>query len=399
MNKINKIFFILFLIIPFGGISQVDIKISIDNQQDSVYYFYKYHGATVRIVDTINIKKGIIRYKNKKKLSEGIYLLSNASDYPVTEILVGKKQRFSVKINNLDDLNSVKVKGAKETQIYFQLMAKVRKTEASIAAYENETGFHPENYKKIDSLNKDLAQFEESLKIKKKDAFINIVINSLKKHTMEDYWEDFALNDARILTYPLIDNKLETYFENLYDNAEKINAEIDKLIAKTGDCEEVRDYLIWYFYRKYYSPKYMNLDDVYIHIVDDYFLKLEMKNVSESMVNLMADRANYLENLKIGAKLPEIENLYSIDYEYITVIFYDQTCKKCAQEGRILEEIRSRHQEMVIFPVEVNSTNIKNLLSIYDIQTTPMIYVLDKQKHIIAKRIKAAQVEQVLNMD
>jgi hypothetical protein len=49
--------------------------------------------------------------------------------------------------------------------------------------------------------------------------------------------------------------------------------------------------------------------------------------------------------------------------------------------------------------VEINSTDINNLLSKYDIQNTPMIYVLDKDKHIIAKRIKAEQVELVLNMD
>ena len=114
---------------------------------------------------------------------------------------------------------------------------------------------------------------------------------------------------------------------------------------------------------------------------------------------MIVDRANYLKNLRIGSRLPEIGNLYSIKAEYITVIFYDKTCQKCSQEGRILEEIRTRHPEMVIFPVEVNSTNIKNLLSKYDIQTTPMIYLLDRKKNIIAKRIKAGQVEQFLNMD
>ena len=143
----------------------------------------------------------------------------------------------------------------------------------------------------------------------------------------------------------------------------------------------------------------MNLDDVYIHIVNEYFVKMEMENVSQSVIDLMVDRAKNLENLKLGAKLPEIGNLYSIESEYITVVFYDKSCQKCAQEGRILEETRKRHPEMTIFPVEINSTGIKNLMSMYDIQTTPMIYVLDKDKHIIAKRIMAEQVEQVLNMD
>lgn len=404
MNKFNKIFFILLIFLPIIGFSQADIRIFLNNQEGSVFYFCKYRGAKTTVIDTLTIPElsifNYFRYHSKEKLPEGIYLLKNSKNFPVTEILIGKKQIFTLYINDLEDLNTYKVKGrAKETATYFKLMAKVRQTEANIAALASEKDHYPENVRKIDSLRQDLEKFEESLKTKKKDTFINIVIRSLKQHDFEHYWDNFPLDDARILTYPLIDNKLDTYFDNLYANAPKINNEIDKIIAKTGDCVEVRDYLIWYFYRKYYSPKYMNLDDVYIHLVDEYFLKLEMRNVSESVVNLMADRANYLENLKIGAKLPEIGHLYSIDAQYIAVVFYDKTCHKCAQEGRILEEIKSRHPEMVIFPVEVNSTGIENLLSLYDIQTTPMIYVLDKQKHIIAKRLKAEQVEQILNMD
>lgn len=396
----KRIITILFLLIPFLGNSQVNIKFSIDNHQDSVFYFCKYHGSKVFVVDTLKSEKGVFRYKNRTKLPEGIYLLKNENNFPITEVLIAKKQRLSVKINDLDDWSTYKVKGcAKETKLYYKLMAKIRNTEANIAALESESGYNPDNWRKIDSLKKDLGSFEESLRLKKKDAFINTVISSLKRHGMHDYWDDFPLNDARILTYPLIDNKLETYFDNLYNDAPVINEEIDKLIAKTGDCVEVRDYLIWYFYRKYYNPKYMNLDDVYIHLIDEYFLKLEMENVSESMINLMADRAHYLENLKIGAKLPEIGDLYSIKASYIAVIFYDKTCQKCAKEGVILEETRARHPEMVIFPVEVNSTDIKNLMSRYDIQTTPMIYILDHNKRIIAKRIKAEQVELILNMD
>ncbi len=400
MNKINKIFLIVLLLIPLFGFSQTNIRISIENQEDSVYYFCKYRGEKAIIIDTLNLKKGIIQYKSKTKLPEGIYVLTNSKNYPLTEILITDKQRFKLIINNIEDYNSFEVKGcAKETKLYYKLMAKVMQTEANIAALENEGGFNLENIRKIDSLNKDLASFEESLKINKKDAFINTVIASLKRHGMDDYWVDFPFDDARVLTYPLIDNKLNSYFDNLYADADRIIAEMDTLIAKTGDCVEVRDYLLWFFYRKYYNPVYMNLDDVYIHLVDEYFLKLELENVSESVINVMADRARNLSHLKIGAKIPNIGNLYTIESPYTALIFYDKTCKKCAQEGRILEDIRTRHPEMVIFPVEIHSTDMKHLLEIYDIQTTPLIYILDKHKKIIAKRINAEKVEQVLNMD
>ena len=51
---------------------------------------------------------------------------------------------------------------------------------------------------------------------------------------------------------------------------------------------------------------------------------------------------------------------------------------------------------MSIFPVEIHRKNGQQIISKYDIQNTPMIYLLDSDKRIIAKRIKAEQVEQFL---
>ena len=367
----KKYFLFVISILPLLLFGQTNINIYFDNQQDSVFFLRQYRGSKTAVVDTAYLKKGKIQFKNKTKFPEGIYVLTTGNDFPLTEILIGKDQRFSFIINDLDYQNPIKVRGSKETGNYVKMMAQL-----------GHDGV-------------DLNQF----KVKKEDAFINLVINSMQQHDFEHYWDGFALDDKRILTYPLIDRKLEAYFNSLPVEADIINAEIDKVIAKTGDCDDVRDYLIWYFYKKYYSPDYAVLDDIYIHLVEDYFMKYEMGNVSERVLNMMADRANSLKNLKIGAKIPEIGNLYSIKNEYVVVFFYDKDCHKCMKEGKVLEEIQSRHHDMTIFPVEINSTGIENLLFLYDIQTTPTIYVLDNQKKIIAKRITAADVEQYLNMD
>lgn len=399
MTKMKKFILFFMLLTPMMLTAQVNIRITIDNQQDSVYYLYKYRGSKTAIVDTLACENGKMRIKSAESFPEGIYLLENESHLPLLEIMIGRDQRFSLRIKDLEDLNSIKVRGAKETKTYYKLMAKRRTCELNIAALESETAYYPENAKKADSLREELAAFENSLMTKDKNAFINVFISSLRQHGYEDYWLDFPLDDKRILTYPLIDNKLETYFNALPPFADAINEEIDRLIAQAGDCIEVRDYLIWYFYRKYYLPDRMNLDDIYIHLVNEYLIKLEMENVTESIKNKMAERASYLKNLKLGVMLPAVGDLYSIDNEYIVVYFYDKTCQKCIKESRVLEDIKSRHPEMTVFPVEINSTDKENLLLLYDIQTTPTIYVLDHQKKIIAKRIKVEDVERVLNMD
>ena len=72
MNRIIKFWTLFFLMIPFWGISQVDIKFSFDNQQDSVFYFCKYRGSKTVVIDTLKSVDNQIRYKNKTKLPEGI---------------------------------------------------------------------------------------------------------------------------------------------------------------------------------------------------------------------------------------------------------------------------------------------------------------------------------------
>ena len=41
-------------------------------------------------------------------------------------------------------------------------------------------------------------------------------------------------------------------------------------------------------------------------------------------------------------------------------------------------------------------TNPSELIGLYDIETTPLIYVLDKDKRIIAKKIRARQIPIIL---
>ena len=402
---IRRFLFFVVLMLPVMGLSQVNIKVTVKGRQDGMFHLYRYRGSKMAVADSAYCRNGKLRFVHLKDYPQGIYLLTDSENLPVTEILIGDKQTFSMKIKENEYTQTIKVQGSRDTKLYFDLMERERKHDmlerAILSDHELWSCIDSrfEALSKLNTNNQDILNYEESLIDKRNGSFFNLFVNSMKRKDKEHFWDDFQLDDARILTYPLIDKRLEEYFNNLPPNAELINGEIDKLIAKTGDCEEVRDYLLWYFCKKYSYPDKMNLEDIYIHLVDDYFLKLEMDNVSESMLNMMADRARYLEDLKIGARFPNIENLYTIEASYITVFFYDNHCMKCAKEGYRLKEIGEKYPEMVYFMVEVNSTDVKDLLMKYDIQSTPMIYVLDGKKRIIAKGITVEKVEHILKMD
>ena len=58
--------------------------------------------------------------------------------------------------------------------------------------------------------------------------------------------------------------------------------------------------------------------------------------------------------------------------------------------------------EIKVLPIDLNmesTTNLSELLAIfdtYDIESKPLIYVLDKDKRIIAKKIQAKQIPSIL---
>lgn len=266
----------------------------------------------------------------------------------------------------------------------------------SIMALESEIDSFPENVFKIDSLKKELVDFERSMKMCRKKSIINTLLASLKRHGIQDYWDDFPFHDSRVLTYPLIDNKLDTYFDYLPIEPDTINSALDALVEKANINKEVRDYILWHLYRRYFSPNYMNLDEVFIHLSDKYFSVLDIQYLTESIKDVITDRADNLRHLTLGSKIPDIDNLYSFKSPFTLLVFFDKTCQKCAQEGRKLELLCQKYPEVSVFPVEIHRKNGQQIISKYDIQNTPMIYLLDSDKRIIAKRIKAEQVEQFL---
>ncbi|MGN0033425.1 MAG: DUF5106 domain-containing protein [Candidatus Limimorpha sp.] len=392
----KHILFLILFSLPITIFCQTRIEVVIDNQQDSILYLQKYRGSKPIDFDTAFCRDGRFFFESDESYPEGIYILRNSSNYPITEILIGKDRDFSLIIKDLENIESYEVKGAEETGRYYKIVAKQQHISLNIKALESEKDSFPENVAKIDSLKKVLADFEESMKMRRKKSFINTLISSLKRHGIMDYWDDFPFCDSRVLTYPLIDNKLDTYFDYLPINPETINAAIDDLVGRASCNKEVRDYILWHLYRKYFSPNYMNLDEVFIHLSDEYFSKLDIQYLTESIKEMIMDRADNLRHLTLGAKIPEIDNLYAFDSPFTLLVFFDKTCQKCAQEGRKLEEICQKYPEVRIFPVEIHRKNGQNLISEYDIQSTPLIYLLDKEKRIVAKRIKAEQVEQFL---
>lgn len=435
----NRLWLIIILSLsPLLVSAQSEIRIILDKEYDSIFYLMGYKGKKITVADTGFCHKNKVVFRNKD-INPGIYVLTDSKKQYLLEFLIGNDKKFTIDIKDIESYNSITVKGSEETSSYFDLMKETQHVNLYLKALESEVQYNPGNVLRMDSLRKTLNMYQKSLLRKNEDSFLNTFILSIMQPELPDslrsaedsllylrlhYWDFFPFYDENVLNYPLIENKLDYFFDVMLPvNPDIIIIETDKLIKRAENNTKVRDFILWYLYSKYQTTKYMNLDAVYVHLVENYFAVSDIENVTENIKKMMIDRAEVLKGLLLGVKAPqmsctgidgETHELYDIKSPYTIVYFYNPDCPLCKKEKRILNETVTRRNDIIIYAVNLSQDDAgneycfdnvswicvdgclsqeKDLISLYDIKTTPLIYVLDSEKRIIAKKIKAEQIE------
>lgn len=403
-HLVKFLIIVLLTFAPFASFSQAKIRVNIDNHIDSIYYLIKYTSDKSHcVIDTSSLSSGYKIFSNKTDYNEGIYVIADSKQNPLFEILIGKDQKFSIHVEELMDLKSYEVKGSKETESYFKVYSRTFYDRLHIKALESELKYHPENIRKIDSIKNELYKYQELMLRKDDESFLNTYI----KFTEDRPICDLPLCDERILNSRLLKNKLDKYFDNssTTQTPEFICNKIDEFVLSTDECQEIRDYILWYLYSKYFNPEKTENELVYIHLVDEYFSKLEIENLTENIRKEIIRRADVLRKITIGQVAPsfqyidengDIVDLDDIRSKFTVLFFYKPDCQKCIRDKRILGLVKKRINNIEILHIDIseeNNSRSQDIIDKYDIMTTPTIYLLNEKKEIIAKHIKAERIE------
>ena len=184
---------------------------------------------------------------------------------------------------------------------------------------------------------------------------------------------------------------------------DSITPEINRLVERTSFNLDLRDFILWHLLEKYRHPEYISQDQVFVWLYDEYFSQLEIKDLNAANLALIRDKAETFRRLALFKLAPNFAinnsvDLHSVESEYTVLFFYDHDCDVCKQEIRDLDSICTKHPEITVLAIDMNTNDVRvdALYGLYDIETTPLIYVLDNEKRIIAKKIRAKQIPLVL---
>jgi peroxiredoxin len=316
---------------------------------------------------------------------------------------------------------------------------------------------HENNYQKF---NKELNQYRENIIKQYPQSMLAVLFKSMKEPgfaiahpvTKQDsianyefykkhYWDGISFMDDRVIRTPFFLPKVEKYFRDiLVPSADTIIKEADYLLLLARTNTEMYKFLLNWLTDEYMYPKYMGQDAVFVHLFEEYHSKGVSNWLNEKQLIAISNRAYMVMSNLIGDKAADLDMvdstgkpcpLYNVNAEYIVVCFWDPTCSHCREEVPRLDSLyraKWKQQGVKIYGVLsenekekwlkfIQENNLKDWIHVYqteetkkaitdsqrpgykqlyDITQTPTLYLLDKEKRIIAKKLTLQQMDDLL---
>ncbi|HJU45185.1 MAG TPA: thioredoxin-like domain-containing protein, partial [Chitinophagaceae bacterium] len=258
------------------------------------------------------------------------------------------------------------------------------------------------------------------------------------------YWDGVSFTDDRLLRTPIFEGKLEKYYRDLVSpDADSIKKEVDAMLLASRSNKEMFKYLLVHFIQQYIDPKYMGQDAVYAHLFEkyinnnpevDWFSEKDKKTIYNRAYSVMANLIGQTaSDLEMVDTLGKPTTLYSIDAPYTVIFFWDATCSHCKEELPHLDSMFQNKWKQLgiklygvmadggkeawmnyihehglkdwihVYQTDAqrdadNNTGRPGYKQLYDVYQTPMLYLLDKNKRIIAKKISYQQADEILSI-
>ena len=360
---------------------------------------------------------------------------------PDNDLFNAYQQTMTRKGKSIDSLNTLIRTNPTDS---IRLRAEVKKISGSISAYRKEL----------------IQKHPNTLLITLLHLMEEPVIPPAEKHPgghydstyayhyfKDHYWDGINFYDDRVSRTPaaLFEERLDKYYNTLvYPSADSVNKELDWMLGYASASKEMSRYLLVKFITRYLTMKYMWEDAVFVHLYDKYFSQKNYDWLTPQGKKMITDRAyslmanimgNPAENISLPDTAGNLRLLYADTSRFTLVCFWDPTCGHCKETLPILDSmyrakwkaagmkifavgketdgnrqdwlnfIRSKHLEEWINVYYSKAeeklrvdANIPGYTQLYDAQTVPAVYLLDREKRIVAKKLTWQQADEILEL-
>jgi len=443
---------VIFFTASFGQGYQIDAHIKGIRDSSLILGHYSKNSTLFVPKDTAKAdSEGNLSFKGEVNLPGGIYVILFPGNQRWVELVYsGKEDHFSFTTDTSDVIGKMKVTGSKENELFYSYQNELKSKAKQIEALNREKGL--DFQKKLTASQEDFKYYRQKFLSDNADTFTAKllrmsadpeipaapklpngktdsmwVFNYYKAH----YWDGYDFSDSRILNTPFLEPKLDRYFKNLVVQVpDSLIKDADWLVSKTAGNKDVKSFVVFYITNQYENPKTVGTEGLWVHMAEKYYLSGEM-GVAEDVRKRIVEKVNTMKYLLVNKTFPPLTltdpagkkvDLKTVAANYTVLFFYAPTCGHCKEASPKLKEFYEKNKangiKVVAISTEHNMEEWKSFITTYhldglingfdalkeidfgrkfDVVTTPTIYILDKNKKIIARKMPVEQLQDFMN--
>lgn len=316
---------------------------------------------------------------------------------------------------------------------------------------------------KLNDLNKERVAYMNELVKQNPNTFFSAVLLSMKevdipespkdtegneldpqfsyKFFKEHYWDYIDFSERGLLRTPIFEGKLDYYFDKMVvPTADSMMPEARTIIRKSyegGDTlmfQYTASHLLHYFE----SSKIMGYDAVFVDIAEEWYLSGKAHWADSTFMVKLLERVNKITPTKLGniatdlVRMQTVDDrfisLHQVDADYTVLVFYEPHCGHCKKEvpglmDHYRDSLKAMNVKIFALYTQYDKEEWKTFLDeknlyedgwynvwdgpyphsafrdFYDIYSTPVVYILDRNKKIIGKRIGVESIKSLLEFE
>lgn len=265
------------------------------------------------------------------------------------------------------------------------------------------------------------------------------------------FFDNFDVSDVRLLYSPIYEDKIKRYIDKVVPQIpDTIIKEVDWLIKQSRSDSILFQYMTSTLLNHYAKSEIMGMDAIYLHIAKKYYIP-EATWTSKKFIEDLKEAVKKQEPLTLGKVAPDIQlvhvpdehfkmaendtalkknvyvgsmfNISQIKADYTVLYFWEAHCGHCQKAIPKLHKELEMLKDMntVVIAVHmlggvegkedwvefVNKNKMYGWINAwnpysfdykdkFDLKASNQVFILDKDKKIIAKRISTEQIEGVI---
>lgn len=453
--------FLIVLFLLFNGYCSIaggkgyKIKFKINGLKDTTLYIGNHYGDKQYIRDTVRVDGlGNFVMEGDDDIEGGIYFVLNGEKSMLFEFFISEKF-FSIETDSKDYLNNMKIKGSEENIIFNNFNKFFAANRKIITDLEKQKQKYQNNKDSVDAIserlkiqNKKIQDYMEDV-IKKnpkslltKIFLVNKPVDipeapegdstfALRYH-QKHYFDFVDFSDERLLRTPVFHGKIYTYLDRLtYPFPDSIKVSAERICELSRVNKNVFRYVVSNLTYYYETSKYMGMDEVFVHLADKYYLSGEAWWADTTIVRKIKERVDKIRPTLIGeiaydvnfvdTSLRKTYSIHGVQADYTIVFLFDPDCGHCK---KMTDTLQMNYDTLKMLGAEIYAINTQPEIDkwkkyvkekkikwinvgptsneyrdYYDVYSTPILYLLDKEKRIMAKRIGVGQLKDIIRRD